>query len=220
MKSPIFTGVCTALVTPFLNNEVNYPMLEQLLRRQLDAGIHAVVICGTTGESPTLSDQEKLTLFRRCKDFVGERMQIICGTGSNDTDYAIELTRYSCEVGADAALVVTPYYNKATQEGLIKHFTAIADSINIPVILYNVPGRTGCNILPETAVAINEACPNIIDSDSISWRTWIINHLFVFLPCHLTKTIRIPAGISIGKSIWHLDTFFDRKSCIHLGVML
>ncbi len=146
MKHVLFQGACTALVTPFLNGKVNYPMLEQLLRRQLDAGIEAVVICGTTGESPTLSDTEKLLMFRKAKEFVGDRCKIIAGTGSNSTEHAIQLSKAAEDVGADALLVVSPYYNKATSDGLIAHYSAIAGSVHIPVIAYNVPSRTGVDI--------------------------------------------------------------------------
>ena len=146
MKQILFQGACTALVTPFLNGKVNYPMLEQLLKRQLDAGIHAVVICGTTGESPTLSDAEKLQMFRRAKEYVGNDCLIIAGTGSNCTDHAIHLSKAAEEVGADALLIVSPYYNKATPDGLIAHYAAIAGAVHIPVIAYNVPSRTGVDI--------------------------------------------------------------------------
>lgn len=146
MKHALFTGACTALVTPFLNGNVNYPMLEQLLRRQMDAGIKAVVICGTTGESPTLSDTEKLQMFRRAKEYVGKDCLIIAGTGSNCTEHAIHLSKAAENVGADALLVVSPYYNKATPEGLIAHYSAIAGAVHIPVIAYNVPSRTGVDI--------------------------------------------------------------------------
>lgn len=146
MKKPFFTGACTALVTPFLNGRVNYPMLEQLLKRQMDAGIHAVVICGTTGESPTLSDSEKLEMFRRAKKYVGEDCLIIAGTGSNCTEHAVALSKAAEEVGVDALLVVSPYYNKATPEGLVTHYSAIAGAVHIPVIAYNVPSRTGVDI--------------------------------------------------------------------------
>lgn len=146
MKHVFFHGACTALVTPFLNGKVNYPMLEQLLRRQLDAGIEAVVICGTTGESPTLSDTEKLLMFRKAKEYVGEHCKIIAGTGSNSTEHAIQLSKAAEDVGADALLVVSPYYNKATSDGLIAHYSAIAGSVHIPVIAYNVPSRTGVDI--------------------------------------------------------------------------
>lgn len=146
MKQPFFLGVCTALVTPFLDGNVNYPMLQRLLQRQLDAGIRAVVICGTTGESPTLSDSEKIQLFRSAKEFVGNGCKIIAGTGSNNTAHAVALSRAAEEAGADALLVVTPYYNKATPTGLIAHYATIADTVHIPVIAYNVPSRTGMDI--------------------------------------------------------------------------
>lgn len=146
MKKPLFTGACTALVTPFLNGKVNYPMLEQLLRRQVEAGIEAVVICGTTGESPTLSDSEKLEMFRRAKKYVGDDCMIIAGTGSNCTEHAVALSKAAEEIGADALLVVSPYYNKATPEGLVTHYSAIAGAVHIPVIAYNVPSRTGVDI--------------------------------------------------------------------------
>lgn len=146
MKQPFFSGVCTALVTPFLNGKVNYPMLEQLLKRQLDAGIKAIVICGTTGESPTLSDGEKLTMFRRAKNYVGNDCLIIAGTGSNSTEHSAALSKAAEETGVDGLLLVSPYYNKATPEGLIAHYTTIAASVHIPCILYNVPSRTGVDI--------------------------------------------------------------------------
>lgn len=146
MKHTLFTGACTALVTPFLGSKVNYPMLEQLLKRQLDAGIEAVVICGTTGEAPTLSDTEKLELFRRSKKYVGDRCKILAGTGSNCTEHAVALSKAAEELGVDGLLVVTPYYNKATPEGLVTHYSAIAGAVHIPVIAYNVPSRTGVDI--------------------------------------------------------------------------
>lgn len=146
MKNALFTGACTALVTPFLNGKVNYPMLEQLLKRQLDAGIEAVVICGTTGESPTLSDAEKLEMFRRAKKYVGDDCLILAGTGSNCTEHAVALSKAATELGVDGLLVVSPYYNKATPEGLVTHYSAIAGAVHIPVIAYNVPSRTGVDI--------------------------------------------------------------------------
>lgn len=146
MKDAIFTGTCTALVTPFIGGQVNYPMMEQLLRLQMDAGVPAVVIAGTTGEAPTLSDREKLTLFARCKEYAGDTMKIICGTGSNDTLHAAELSLAAQEAGADGLLVVSPYYNKATPDGLVSHYMTIAHSVAIPVIAYNVPSRTGVDI--------------------------------------------------------------------------
>lgn len=146
MNNCLFTGTATALVTPFLDGAVNYPLFEQLLRRQLDAGIEAVVIAGTTGESATLSDEEKLELFTRAKEYVGESCKIIAGTGSNSTVHTISLSMAAETCGVDGLLVVTPYYNKATSEGLFAHFASIAHSVNIPIILYNVPSRTGVDI--------------------------------------------------------------------------
>ena len=146
MKHVLFTGVCTALVTPFLGGEVNYPMMEQLLKRQMDAGIRAVVICGTTGESPTLSDSEKLELFRRAKKYAGDNCIIIAGTGSNNTEHTVALSKAAEAVGVDGLLVVSPYYNKATPDGLVTHYSAVASAVHIPVIAYNVPSRTGMDI--------------------------------------------------------------------------
>ena len=146
MQKPLFTGVCTAMVTPFLDGKINYPMMEQLLKRQIEAGIQAVVIAGTTGESPTLSDQEKIMLFRRCKEYVGDQCMIIAGTGSNDTAHSVELSIAAEEVGADALLVVSPYYNKATPDGIVLHYLSVCHSVSLPVIVYNVPGRTGLDI--------------------------------------------------------------------------
>lgn len=160
MKITLFTGACTALVTPFLHGSVNYPMMEQLLRRQMDAGIRAVVICGTTGESPTLSDEEKIEMFRRAKKYVGDRCLIIAGTGSNNTEHAVSLSKSAEAVGADALLVVSPYYNKATPEGLIAHYSTIAAGVHIPVILYNVPSRTGVDI-PVSVYKCLSQLPNI-----------------------------------------------------------
>lgn len=170
MKKILFQGVCTALVTPFLNGSINYPMLQQLIRRQTDAGIRAIVICGTTGESPTLSDAEKLELFRKARQYADGRCLIIAGTGSNNTEHAVALSRAAEEAGVDALLVVSPYYNKATAEGLVTHYSTIASAVHIPIILYNVPSRTGVDIpvsvyqalsrLPNIA-GIKEASPDI-----------------------------------------------------------
>ena len=155
MNQPLFTGACTALVTPFLNHEINYPMLEQLLRRQLDAGIEAIVICGTTGESPALSDEEKLELFRRAKKYVGTTCRIIAGTGSNCTKRAAELSKKAEQTGVDGLLVVSPYYNKTNPDGLYRHYEAIAAATQLPVIVYNVPSRTGMDISPESCSALS-----------------------------------------------------------------
>lgn len=160
MKKPIFTGVCTALVTPFLGNSINFPLLEQLLKRQMEAGIEAVVISGTTGESPTLTDSEKLELFRRAKQYTGDDCKILAGTGSNSTEHAIALSKAAEAVGVDGLLVVTPYYNKATSEGLLAHYGAIAGAVHIPVIAYNVPSRTGVDI-PVEVYACLAKIPNM-----------------------------------------------------------
>ena len=161
MKNTIFTGAATAMITPFKNNEVDYEAIEKIIEWQIAQGIDAIVAVGTTGEGPTLTDQEHKAVIKFCVDKVAGRVPVIAGTGSNDVAYAIELTKYSCEVGADAMLLVTPYYNKATQNGLIASFTAIADASTKPCILYNVPGRTGCSIAPQTYAALAEH-PNIV----------------------------------------------------------
>ena len=160
MTKPLFTGVCTALVTPFINGKVNYPMMEQLLARQIRAGIPAVVIAGTTGESSTLSDIEKIELFKRCLEYADGQCKIIAGTGSNDTVHAVELSKAAQSVGVDALLVVSPYYNKATPSGLISHYLAIAGSVEIPIIVYNVPSRTGVDI-PVSVYQRLSIVPNI-----------------------------------------------------------
>ncbi len=161
MKKTVFTGAATAIVTPFQNNEVDYEAFARLIDWQISEGIDALVVCGTTGEASTLTDEEHRAVMKFAVDHVGGRVPVIAGTGSNDTAYAIDLTRYACEIGADAVLLVTPYYNKATQKGLIASFTAVADVSTKPVILYNVPSRTGCNILPATAAILAEH-PNIV----------------------------------------------------------
>ncbi|MBP3305390.1 MAG: 4-hydroxy-tetrahydrodipicolinate synthase [Oscillospiraceae bacterium] len=160
MKEPLFTGVCTALVTPFLDGKVNYPMMEMLLRRQIEMGVNAVVLSGTTGESATLSDDEKLELFRRCKAYVGSEMCVIAGTGSNSTEHAVWLSREAEKCGVDALLVVSPYYNKATPEGLFAHYLSIAHAVKLPVIIYNVPSRTGVDI-PVSVYKRLSRIPNI-----------------------------------------------------------
>ena len=146
MKKPLFSGACTALVTPFLDGVVNYPMMEQLLRRQIDAGIRAVVLSGTTGEAPTLTDDEKLELFRRAKSYVGDDCMILAGTGCNSTAHAAELSLAAENTRVDGLLVVSPYYNKATPEGLFAHYLTLAHTVSLPIIAYNVPSRTGVDI--------------------------------------------------------------------------
>ena len=151
----VFRGVATALVTPMTETgEVDYAALEKLINWQIDQGINALVICGTTGESSTLTDQEHRDVLEFALKINAGRVPMIAGTGSNDTAYAIDLTKFACRIGYDAMLVVTPYYNKTTQRGLIAMFTAIADASTKPVILYNVPSRTGINIEPATYAAL------------------------------------------------------------------
>lgn len=170
MKRLLFSGLCTALVTPFHEGKVNLPMLDLLIRRQCDAGVEAIVLAGTTGESPTLSEEEKLALFRRGVEAARGQCRIIAGTGSNCTAHAIDLSKKAQDCGVDGLLVVTPYYNKATPAGLVKHYSAIAQSVDLPLLAYNVPSRTGvdvsCPVCRELAqipniVGIKEACGDI-----------------------------------------------------------
>ena len=151
---PIFTGAATALVTPLTENGVDYAAFEKLINWQIDSGIDALVICGTTGEASTLTDEEHREVLKFAAQVVNGRVPIIAGTGSNDTAYAIDMTKFACDLGYDAMLVVTPYYNKTTQKGLIAMFTAIADASTKPLILYNVPSRTGVTIEPATYAAL------------------------------------------------------------------
>lgn len=153
-KNPVFRGAATALITPMNESGVDYESFGRLIDWQIGAGISALVIAGTTGEGATLTDGEHRRVLRFAVERANGRVPIIAGTGSNDTAYAIDLTRFACGIGADAVLVVTPYYNKATQKGLVKMFTAIADASDRPLILYNVPSRTGVNIEPETCAAL------------------------------------------------------------------
>ncbi len=159
-KNTIFTGAATAIITPMTETGVDYPAFGKLIDWQIAQGIDALVICGTTGEGSTLSDQEHKEVLEFAIRTAAGRVPMIAGTGSNDTAYAIRLTKHACEVGYDAILSVTPYYNKATQKGLIAHFTAIADASTKPLILYNVPSRTGVNIEPSTYAVLADH-PNI-----------------------------------------------------------
>ena len=157
MNQSIFKGIATALITPFTaSGEVDYDAYGRLIDWQIDSGIDAIVSCGTSGEGPTLSDAEHKEVVRYAVERANGRVPVIAGTGSNDTAYAVELTKFANEVGADAMLVVTPYYNKATQEGLYRSFMTIADASTKPLILYNVPSRTGCNIQPATYLRLSE----------------------------------------------------------------
>ena len=156
MKRPVFTGLCTALVTPFRGDGVNYEMLEALIERQIMAGADAIVLVGTTGESPTLTDAEKLEIFRVGVNTAAGRTKIIAGTGSNSTAKAVDLSQKAAQFGVDAILAVTPYYNKSTQPGLIQYYTAVAAASGLPVIAYNVPSRTGVDIRVDTCRKLAE----------------------------------------------------------------
>ena len=173
----LFEGSGVALVTPFKDGKVNYEKLGELIEWHIANKTDSIIVCGTTGESATMTDEERKTTIKFVVDKVNKRIPVIAGSGSNNTAYSVELSKYCQEVGADGLLVVTPYYNKSTQDGLIKHFTTIADSVDIPIILYNVPGRTGVNIKPTTVeklskvkniVAIKEASGDISQVAEIS----------------------------------------------------
>ncbi len=156
MKKTVFTGAATALITPFKNGNIDYSAYEKILEQQISGGISALVVAGTTGEGSTLTDAEHRDIIDFTVEKVAKRVPVIAGTGSNDTAYAIELSKFADKAGADALLLVTPYYNKATQNGLYESFKAVADSVDIPCIVYNVPSRTGCNIQPATAKRLSE----------------------------------------------------------------
>ena len=159
----LFQGAGVAICTPFdQNGAVNYEKLGELIEFQIANKTDAIIVCGTTGEASTLNHEEHLEVIRYCVEKTAKRIPVIAGTGSNCTDTAIYLSKEAEQYGVDGLLVVTPYYNKATQKGLIQHFTMVAESVNIPIILYNVPSRTGCNICPETAVTLAKSVPNIV----------------------------------------------------------
>ncbi|MBQ1193151.1 MAG: 4-hydroxy-tetrahydrodipicolinate synthase [Lachnospiraceae bacterium] len=159
----IFKGAGVAIVTPMNDDgSVNFDSFKNLVEEQIAGGTDCIIVCGTTGEASTLSHEEHLECIRFVVDTVNKRIPVIAGTGSNCTETAVYLSKEAEKYGADGVLLVTPYYNKATQNGLVKHFTTIANSINIPVVLYNVPSRTGCNILPETVVKIMAAARNVV----------------------------------------------------------
>lgn len=159
----IFKGAGVAIITPMKENgDINYPKLAEILEDQIARGTDSIIICGTTGEASTLTHEEHLEAIRFTVEQVKGRIPVIAGTGSNCTETAVYLSREAEKYGADALLIVTPYYNKATQKGLIAHYTTVAESVKLPIIMYNVPGRTGCNILPETAAYLVEHVENIV----------------------------------------------------------
>lgn len=161
MKRVLFEGSCVAIITPFTETGVDFPKLRELLEWHISEGTDGVVICGTTGESSTMPDEEHMEAIRFTVEVVNHRIPVIANTGSNDTLHAVHLSRYAESVGADALLSVSPYYNKTTQEGLYRHFKMIAESVNIPILLYNVPSRTGIDIAPETLARLSKI-PNIV----------------------------------------------------------
>ena len=170
LKPTIFTGAATAIITPFKNGSIDYTSFKNIIENQISGGIDSIVVAGTTGEGATLDHEEHMECMKFVVDTVAGRIPVIAGTGSNDTAYGIELSKYACEIGADALLLVTPYYNKATPKGLINSFLATAEATDKPIILYNVPSRTGCNIplsvykelaKHERIVAVKEASGNI-----------------------------------------------------------
>ena len=161
MKNTIFTGMATAIVTPMhTDGSIDYEALGRFVEFQIGSGINGLVVMGTTGENATIEPEDQKKVIAYTVEKVAGRVPVIAGTGTNNTEHVLHNTRNACQVGADAILVVTPYYNKATQNGLITHFTAVADESTLPVILYNVPGRTGCNLLPKTVAKLSEH-PNI-----------------------------------------------------------
>jgi len=161
MKKTVFTGMATAIVTPMTATGIDYDALGRFIDFQIESGINAIVVMGTTGENATIEPEDQAAVIRYTVEKVAKRVPVIAGTGTNNTEHVLHNTKNACEAGADAILVVTPYYNKATQNGLIRHFTAVADASTVPVILYNVPGRTGCNLLPKTVAVLAEH-PNIV----------------------------------------------------------
>ncbi len=161
MKNTIFTGMATAIVTPMTRDAIDYEALGRFIEFQIENGINAIVVMGTTGENVTIEFAEQKKIIAFTVEKVAGRVPVIAGTGTNNTEHVLHNTRNACEAGADAGLLVTPYYNKATQAGLIKHFTMVADASTVPVILYNVPGRTGCGLTPKTVAALAEH-PNIV----------------------------------------------------------
>ena len=161
MKNRIFTGMASAIVTPMTADGIDYDALGRFLEFQIENGINAIVVMGTTGENATIEPADQAKVIEYTVKKVNHRVPVIAGTGTNNTEHVLSNTRSACAVGADAILVVTPYYNKATQNGLIRHFTTVADASTVPMIIYNVPGRTGCNLLPKTVAKLAEH-PNIV----------------------------------------------------------
>ncbi len=229
MKKIIFEGSGVAIVTPFTNdNKINYDELKKLIDFQIKNNTDAIVVCGTTGESATLSNSERRELIKFTVEYVNHRVPVIAGTGSNNTQYAIELTKYAESINVDGALVVTPYYNKTTQKGLICHYTSIANSVSIPIIMYNVPSRTGLNIEPNTAfelsnvkniVAIKEASGNIsqvlkikeLCQDNLQIYSGNDDQIVPILACGGIGVISVLANVKPNITHYICANFFDGK---------
>lgn len=225
-----FGRMLTAMVTPFDDNlEVNYDMAAQLAEYLLEQGNDGIVVNGTTGESPTLSDAEKLEMFRTVKKAVGSRAVVIAGTGSNDTRHCIELTKQAEECGVDGIMLVVPYYSKPSQEGLYRHFKAVAAQTSLPIILYNIPGRCGTNLLPETVVRLANEVPNIVAIKEASGNLDQIARLKTMVPANfaiysgddsLTLPILSIGGAGVISVVAHVagkdlrrmvDAYFDGR---------
>ena len=204
MKNKLFTGVATALATPFIDEKINFKVFEEFIELQINSGINALVVCGTTGEASSMSQNEKIDLIKCAISVTNKRVPIIVGTGSNNTLSAIEMSKIAEKLGADGLLVVTPYYNKTTQNGLIEHYKSISNSVSIPIILYNVPSRTGMNISPETCLELSKI-ENIVGikeaSDNISQITRIASlcgdNLLIYYGT-VTRTTSFGAFVDIG----------------------
>ena len=225
-KKEIFRGVATALITPTNQKGIDFNSLEKLINWQIDEGVNAIVIAGTTGEGSTLSDSEHKELFEVSYSIINKRTKMIAGTGSNDTNYAISLAKFAYNLGVDATLVVTPYYNKTTQKGLIKMYSEIANSADIPMILYNVPSRTGVNIEPETClqlskieniVGIKEASGNLskimelfnLVSDKLSIYSGNDDEIVPFLSMGGKGVISVLSNLLPKETVKMCDSFFD-----------
>ena len=176
MREPVFTGACTAIVTPFdQSGAIDYGCFGRLIDQQLDHGVDAICVCGTTGESATLSIREHIAAVAFCVKRVNHRVKVIAGAGSNDTSAALYLSQHAQDSGADALLLVTPYYNKASQTGLIQHYTYIADRVELPILLYNVPSRTGVSFTAETYQLLSQH-PNINGVKEASGNFSLLSH--------------------------------------------
>lgn len=226
MQTAVFSGLCTALITPFRDNEVDYKMLETLLQRQIDHGVDAVCVCGTTGEASTLSDEEQLSVIAHSIQYCKGKIKVIAGTGSNNTKHAITLSRVACSMGADALLVVTPYYNKANTAGLIEHYTLVADSVDCPVILYNVPSRTGVDIPLEAYLTLSKHS-NIAGVKEASGNLKKVNHILANCGSHFhvwcgnddeivaQMSLGATGTISVLSNLFPAQTLKMVRSCQH-----